>query len=102
MASVTFITRDGESHTVSATAGSVMELAKNNNIRGIPGNCGGVCACATCHVHVRPADMDRVGQPNENEADMLELADDATEYSRLCCQIEVSDAIDGITLEVVN
>ncbi|SFW24561.1 2Fe-2S iron-sulfur cluster-binding protein [Cellulophaga fucicola] len=102
MAKITFITSNNEKITVEATAGSVMELAVNNNIQGIDGDCGGVCSCATCHVFVAPEDVDKVGVASEIETDMLELADDANEYSRLCCQISVSDAIDNVVLTVAK
>ncbi len=102
MAKITFITPDNESVTLEATSGSVMELAVQNGVKGIDGDCGGVCSCATCHVHVAEKDFPLVGEPSEIEADMLELEDEVSEFSRLCCQIKVSDAIDGITLKVVE
>ncbi|MEM9885378.1 MAG: 2Fe-2S iron-sulfur cluster-binding protein [Bacteroidota bacterium] len=102
MAQFTFIYRDGAKTILQASSGSVMELATTNNIRGIDGDCGGVCSCATCHVHVPPDFMDKVGEANEIEADMLEFADEATAYSRLACQIQISEAMDGVHFEVVN
>ncbi|WP_235297625.1 2Fe-2S iron-sulfur cluster-binding protein [Portibacter marinus] len=102
MAKITFITRDGESKTVEGHSGSVMELAVQNHIQGIDGDCGGVCSCATCHVHLSPEDMEKLGQPSEIEADMLELEDNVSSYSRLSCQLDVSDELDGMTLKVAN
>ncbi|MCM2681404.1 2Fe-2S iron-sulfur cluster-binding protein [Echinimonas agarilytica] len=102
MAKVTFVTPDQESITVEADSGSVMELAVNNNIQGIDGDCGGVCSCATCHVHVAAGDVTKVGEASEIEQDMLELDDNANEFSRLCCQIEVTEAIDGVVLTVAG
>lgn len=102
MAKITFITKDEETSTAEANSGSVMELAVNHNVKGIDGDCGGVCSCATCHVHVQPEYMDKVGQANEIEADMLELDDNVTEYSRLSCQIPMSDALEGVVFKVVN
>ncbi|MEM8525632.1 MAG: 2Fe-2S iron-sulfur cluster-binding protein [Bacteroidota bacterium] len=102
MAKITFTTQDQETTTLEATTGSVMELAVANNVKGIDGDCGGVCSCATCHVHVAPEDMEKVGQPNFAEADMLEFDDNVTEYSRLSCQIAVSEVIDGVKLMVAN
>lgn len=102
MAKITFITQENESITVEGASGSVMELAVENNVPGIDGDCGGVCSCATCHVHVAPADLAKTGQANEIEADMLELDDNVSEFSRLCCQIELSDDIDGVVLNVVG
>jgi len=102
MAKITFITQDNETITVEAKTGSIMELAVENNIKGIDGDCGGVCSCATCHVHVTPEDMDKLDEAAEVEKDMLEFDDNANEYSRLCCQIQVSEQIDGIVLKVAN
>lgn len=102
MAKITFITQENEQITVEAATGSVMELAVNNSIKGIDGDCGGVCSCATCHVQVAPEFMEKVGQPEEIEADMLELDDKVSEYSRLSCQIPMSESLDGIVLKVVN
>ncbi len=102
MAKITFITQEGETITAEADSGSVMELGVNNNVKGIDGDCGGVCSCATCHIHVAPDDMDKTGEAGEIEKDMLELDDNANEYSRLGCQIPISDALDGIVLKVAN
>ncbi|MDO6424986.1 2Fe-2S iron-sulfur cluster-binding protein, partial [Saccharophagus degradans] len=60
------------------------------------------CSCATCHVFVAEKDLEKVGDASEIETDMLELADEANEFSRLCCQIEISEAIDGIELTVAK
>lgn len=102
MAKITFITTDESSITLEATSGSVMELAVQNNVAGIDGDCGGVCSCATCHVHVDPAHLDKTGDASEIEKDMLELDDNANEYSRLCCQLEVSEQLDGVILRVAQ
>lgn len=102
MAKITFITADDEQITVEGSSGSVMELAVENNIAGIDGDCGGVCSCATCHIHVSKQDVDKVGPASEIEQDMLELDDNANEFSRLCCQIEVSEDIDGVILSVAQ
>ena len=102
MAKITFITKDDETIIVEGNTGSVMELAVANNIKGIDGDCGGVCSCATCHVHVAPDFMDKLETQSEIEKDMLEFDDNVDEYSRLPCQLKVSDALDGITLKVAN
>ncbi|WP_096085019.1 2Fe-2S iron-sulfur cluster-binding protein [Agaribacterium haliotis] len=102
MAKFTFITNNDEQITVEASSGSVMEAAVANGIEGIDGDCGGVCSCATCHVHVLPEHTAKTGEASEIEQDMLELDDDADEYSRLCCQLEVSDAIDGAVFRVAK
>ncbi|MGJ8739137.1 2Fe-2S iron-sulfur cluster-binding protein [Zobellia laminariae] len=102
MAKITFITSDEETITLEGTSGSVMALAVDNGVPGIDGDCGGVCSCATCHVHVAPEDMEKTGSASEIETDMLELDDNADEYSRLCCQIDITDAIDGVVLKVAK
>ena len=102
MAKITFITSDNETIIAEANSGSVMELAVQNKVKGIDGNCGGVCSCATCHVHVPQEHWDKTGVPSELESDMLEFDDNVSEYSRLSCQIQISDAIDGVVLKVAN
>lgn len=102
MATIIFQTADGTNHHLEGQDGSLMALAVESNIEGIGGDCGGVCSCATCHVHVAQDDYDKTGQPDEIERDMLELVDNLSPTSRLCCQIEISDAIDGIKVKVVR
>ncbi|MFS4469002.1 2Fe-2S iron-sulfur cluster-binding protein [Maribacter sp. 2210JD10-5] len=102
MAKITFVTNNNETITVEGTSGSVMSLAVENNIAGIDGDCGGVCSCATCHVHVAPEDLEKTGKASEIETDMLELDDNANEFSRLSCQLEITEALDGIILKVAK
>ena len=102
MAKIIFITNNDETIILEGTSGSVMALAVDNGVPGIDGDCGGVCSCATCHVHVAPEDMEKTGSASEIETDMLELDDNADEYSRLCCQIDITDAIDGVVLKVAK
>lgn len=97
MAQVIFIDYLGVEREVDATNGdSLMEAATNNDIPGIDADCGGACACATCHVYIDPAWVDVVGGPAELEAEMLEVAEDVRPNSRLSCQVKVSDAMDGL------
>lgn len=102
MAKITFITSDNKTITVEGTSGSVMQLAVNNNIKGIDGDCGGVCSCATCHVHVEPEFVAKTGKADELENDMLEFDDLTNEYSRLSCQLQISEDLDGIVLKVAK
>ncbi|WP_066218901.1 2Fe-2S iron-sulfur cluster-binding protein [Formosa haliotis] len=102
MAKIIFVTKDNDTISTEGTTGSVMELAVQNKVKGIEGNCGGVCSCATCHVHVSPEDWDKIGAPSELESDMLEFDENVSEYSRLSCQIQVSDALDGVILKVAQ
>ena len=102
MAKITFITKDNETIIAEAKKGSIMELAIKNKVQGIDGNCGGVCSCATCHVHVQPEDWEKTGAPSTLESDMLEFDENVNEYSRLSCQIQISKDLDGIVLRVAN
>ncbi len=101
MAKITYIEFDGTSHEVEVPSGlSVMEGAVDNNIPGIEAECGGACSCATCHVYVDPAWVEKTGSPEHLEKDMLESAYDLKETSRLSCQIEVSDELDGLVVRM--
>ena len=79
---------------------TVMELAIKNSVPGIDADCGGACACATCHVYVREDWTEKVGKAVEMEEDMLDFAFDVRDNSRLSCQIKLSDAIDGLTVDL--
>ena len=101
MAKITFVQPDGSSQTVTAEAGmTVMEAAKKNLIAGIEAECGGACACATCHVYVDAAWVEKVGKPADMEEDMLDFAFDVRDESRLSCQIKVTPALDGLIVKV--
>ena len=101
MAKITFIEFNGTAHEVEGSNGmSVMETAVKNMVPGIDADCGGACACATCHVYVEPDWLDAVGERNEMEEDMLDFAFDVRDNSRLSCQIKVSDALDGLVVKV--
>jgi len=102
MVKITFITPSGEIRTVERGDGSLMEAAVQNGIDGIDADCGGVCSCATCHIHVEPEWVDRVGIPDVLEQNLLELQDGANERSRLACQVKINDALDGLTVRVVG
>ena len=91
MAKITFIDPSGTAHTVDGEIGStVMETAIRNNIAGIEAECGGACACATCHVYVDEAWREKTGEPSPMEEDMLDFGYDVRPNSRLSCQIKVS------------
>ncbi len=100
MSQVTFISSEGEEIVVKNAVGNLMEIATQHNVEGIEGSCGGVCSCATCHVWVKPEWLERVGQPSEIERDTLNLEDNNIERSRLCCQIEMTDELNGLVVEV--
>jgi len=101
MANITYIEFNGAEHKVEAKAGmTVMEAAIKNMIPGIDAECGGACACATCHVYVDEAWTGIVGKPEEMEEDMLDFGFDVRENSRLSCQITVSDELDGLVVRL--
>ncbi|KCZ57321.1 2Fe-2S ferredoxin [Hyphomonas beringensis] len=97
MAKITYIDHDGTERVVEAKNGeTVMEAAVKNSIPGIDADCGGACACATCHVYVDQSFMDKVGEQQEMEKSMLDFAENVQENSRLSCQITISDELDGM------
>ena len=101
MAKITFIQHNGKEQTVDGVPGmSVMETAVKAMVPGIDADCGGACACATCHVYVDPAWTEKTGARNPMEEDMLDFAFDVRDSSRLSCQIKVSDALDGLRVSV--
>ena len=79
---------------------TLMQAALDNLVPGILGDCGGACACATCHVYVDPDWMERVGEPSVIEAELLEGLLDPRPTSRLACQVIVNDSLDGVVLHV--
>jgi 2Fe-2S ferredoxin len=101
MAKITYIDSDGTARTVDGDVGStVMEVAIKNGVPGIEAECGGACACATCHVYVAEEWREKVGGPSPMEEDMLDFGYDVRPSSRLSCQIKVTDALDGLTVNV--
>lgn len=101
MAKITYISSDGKEFVVDAKNGStVMENAVKNSVPGIEAECGGACACATCHVYVDDAWAEKVGSPEAMEEDMLDFAFEMKETSRLSCQVTVSDELDGLIVHI--
>jgi 2Fe-2S ferredoxin len=101
MASITFIQPDGAEQTVDGEPGlTVMEAAKTNLIEGIEAECGGACACATCHVYVDEAWKEKTGAPSPMEEDMLDFAYDVRPTSRLSCQIHITPELDGLVVRI--
>ncbi|ESQ74876.1 2Fe-2S iron-sulfur cluster-binding protein [Asticcacaulis sp. AC402] len=101
MAKITYIEHSGKEHVIDVKSGqSVMEGAVKNNIPGIDADCGGACACATCHVYVDTNWTDRSGTASVMEESMLDFANDLQPNSRLSCQIIVSDALDGLIVRM--
>jgi 2Fe-2S ferredoxin len=102
MATIHYLLMDGTSKSVDAKIGlSVMENAVRNNVRGIDAECGGCCSCATCHVYVDDAFVDRLPPPDEMEAELLDgVASERLRGSRLSCQIAMTAALDGLTVRI--
>ena len=99
MVKITYIDCAGTARTVDAQAGAtVMETAIKNGVPGIEAECGGACACATCHVYVDETWREKVGPPTAMEEDMLDFGYDVRPNSRLSCQVKVSDELDGLVV----
>ena len=103
MPKVIYITADEIRHEVDVETGySIMEGAINNNIVGIVAECGGACACATCHSYVDTAWTDKIPAMDDMEDSMLDAAFERKDNSRLTCQIEMTDDLDGIVIHVAD
>ena len=101
MAKITYVEFNGAEHVVDVKPGmSVMEGAVKNNIPGIDADCGGACACATCHVYVDEACLDKTGDKSAMEESRLDFAENVAPNSRLSCQINVTDALDGLVVRM--
>jgi len=101
MAKVTFVGSDGTETVCEGNDGmTLMEVAIKNSVHGIDADCGGACACATCHIYVREDWKGATGEREEMESDMLDFAFEVKENSRLSCQIKISDALDGLVVDV--
>ena len=98
MAKITYVEHNGTEHVVDVANGlTVMEGARDNNIPGIEADCGGACACSTCHVYVDAAWVDKIPGKDDMEEDMLDFAYEPDPVrSRLTCQIKVTDDLDGL------
>jgi 2Fe-2S ferredoxin len=101
MTTIVFVESGGAERAVEAVDGaSLMSAAVSNRVDGILADCGGACSCATCHVHVDPAWIERIGPPSDLEASMLEFAEELQATSRLSCQIRVRPDLDGLIVRV--
>ncbi|WP_203290809.1 2Fe-2S iron-sulfur cluster-binding protein [Maricaulis parjimensis] len=101
MPKITYIEFNGNEHEIDVPAGlSVMEGAVRNLVPGIDADCGGACACATCHVYVDAAWTDKTGAREAMEDSMLDFADHVQDNSRLSCQIKVTDELDGLIVRM--
>jgi ferredoxin, 2Fe-2S len=101
MVKITYIEFNGREHVIDVKPGStVMEGAVKNSVPGIDADCGGACACATCHVYVEPAWEAKTGSRNDMEESMLDFAENVKPNSRLSCQIKVTEELDGLVVRM--
>ena len=101
MPKITYIEHIGKSHTIDIPKGSsVMEGAIQNNIPGIDADCGGGMACATCHVYVKEEWFDKLPKKEDGEEDMIDMAYEPNKFSRLSCQLIVSDELEGLVVNL--
>jgi len=101
MPQITFIEHDGTIHEIAVVNGTtIMEAAIDNGVPGIDADCGGQCACATCHVFIKGDWAAKISARSEMEETMLELAEGVTEFSRLACQIPMADVLDGLSVQL--
>ena len=101
MAKITYNTHDNKTHTIEVQNGlTVMEGAVQNDIPGIDADCGGGMACATCHVYIKEDWWDKLPNKEDGEEDMLDMAYEPNKFSRLSCQIIVSDELDGLEVSI--
>ena len=101
MPKITYIEHNGKSHTIEVANGlSVMEGAVQNNIPGIDADCGGSMACATCHVYVKEEWFDKLPKKEEGEEDMIDMAYEPNKFSRLSCQLTVSNELEGLVVKL--
>ena len=101
MAKITYVEHSGKLHTIQVQNGlTVMEGAVQNNIPGIDADCGGSMACATCHVYVKEGWFNKLPKKEDGEEDMLDMAYEPSKFSRLSCQLIVSDDLEGLVVNL--
>ena len=101
MTKITYVEHSGKLHTIQVQNGlTVMEGAIQNNIPGIDADCGGSMACATCHVYVKEEWFNKLPKKEDGEEDMLDMAYEPNKFSRLSCQLTVSDELEGLVVNL--
>ena len=101
MPKINYIEHGGKKHTIEVANGlTVMEGAIQNNIPGIDADCGGSMACATCHVYVKEEWFNKLPKKEDGEEDMLDMAFEPNQFSRLSCQLTVTDELDGLIVQL--
>ena len=103
MPKINVVNRSGNSKEVEAESGlTLMEVIRDEGFDELLALCGGCCSCATCHVHVDPSFSEKLPEMTDEESDLLDSSDHRDETSRLSCQIEVTDALDGMTVTIAQ
>jgi ferredoxin, 2Fe-2S len=101
MPKITYIEHSGKEHVIDAPVGqTLMEAAVKHAVPGIDADCGGACACATCHVYVDPAWAGKTGEASGMEVSMLDFANDVEDNSRLSCQIKITAELEGLIVRM--
>jgi ferredoxin, 2Fe-2S len=100
---ITVVNQSGEAKSVDAPTGrTLMEVIRDNGFDELLALCGGCCSCATCHVHIDASYMGKIPAMSEDENDLLDSSEHRNEYSRLSCQVPVSDALEGLTVTIAQ
>lgn len=103
MPQITVVDQSGQAKTLEATEGrTLMEVIRDNGFDELLALCGGCCSCATCHVHLDPAYIDKVPAISDDESDLLDSSDHRNAYSRLSCQVPVTAALEGLTVTIAQ
>ena len=101
MPKITFIETNGNSIETNAEIGSsLMKVAVSAGVSAIVAECGGSCACGTCHCYIKPDWLNKIASPKEDEVDMLEFVIEPNEFSRLSCQVTITEEMDGLVIQV--
>jgi 2Fe-2S ferredoxin len=103
MPQIVVVDQAGAERTIDAIVGrTLMEAIRDSGFDELLALCGGCCSCATCHVHIDPAFMDKIPALDEDEGDLLDSSDHRNEYSRLSCQVPVTDALEGLVVTIAQ
>ncbi|HEX7751057.1 MAG TPA: 2Fe-2S iron-sulfur cluster-binding protein [Novosphingobium sp.] len=103
MPQIVVVNQSGEESTIEAPTGrTLMEVIRDNGFDELLALCGGCCSCATCHVHIDPAFVDKLPALGEDESDLLDSSSHRNEYSRLSCQVPVTDALAGLRVTIAQ
>jgi len=103
MPQITVVNQSGEATNVEAPLGrTLMEVIRDNGFDELLALCGGCCSCATCHVHIDPAFADKLPKMSEDENDLLDSSEHRNEFSRLSCQVPVTEALEGLKVTIAQ